>query len=528
MTIPPEQLNQQLQRGYALLGEGEITNAQQLLESLLLNHADNAHVLLFASELCRVNGNYSSALQWVDKALLASNGHPSLKVVKARVLQHLRRRTEVAELAKDIALEAGADGRLLWEAGKLLFDGNQLDDAIGLYEQARELIGDQPNLLYNLATARFFNGDFEQAESDLNRILQTHPQAGQVLYRRATLRQQTPEHHHVLDIENRLKTGMGTPENEAKALYALGKELEDLEQYAQSFEAIAAGAKKLRSVMNYNITAETEALRAVQKAWAPEVMAQPGGGHEDAGAIFIVGMPRTGTTLAERLLTQSGGVRSAGELLDFANLFGKAARQKLAENPELLSSAQASTTIDFASLGRDYMRGAREAALGSMRFIDKTPFNYLYCGAIHKALPRARIIHLTRDPVDSCYAVFKTLFFSAYHFSYDLEELADYYIAYRQVMQHWHTVMPGQILDIRYEDLVSDTENQVQKMYAWCGLEWTPQALLPPASHTAIKTASSAQVRQPVHQRSVGSARPYAQYLSPLIDRLHAAGVLAN
>src|SRR5690606_23635088 len=150
---------------------------------------------------------------------------------------------------------------------------------------------------------------------------------------------------------------------------------------------------------------------------------------------------------------------------------------------------------DFAALGREYMRGAREAAGGSPVFIDKMTLNFLYCGMIGKALPGAKIIHLVRDPLDSCYAVFKTLLFNAYHYSCDLDDLARYYITYRQVMRHWHEVMPGRILDVRYEDLVTDTEHQARRMYDWCGLDWNPAALEIPAGKAVFASASAAQVR---------------------------------
>jgi len=162
---------------------------------------------------------------------------------------------------------------------------------------------------------------------------------------------------------------------------------------------------------------------------------------------------------------------------------------------------------------------------GNAWFIDKMPANYMYCGIIHRALPNARIVHLVRDPLDSCYAIFKTLFFNAYDFSYDLEELAEYYIAYRRIMRHWHDVMPGVILDVRYEDLVTDTEAQARRLYDWCGLEWNPAALSIPDKQTVFATASAAQVREPVHARSVRSSRRHIDRLAPLVERLTAAGI---
>jgi hypothetical protein len=294
------------------------------------------------------------------------------------------------------------------------------------------------------------------------------------------------------------------PDDEAAALYALGKELEDLGEHEKAFDAFAAGAAKKRSLIKYDVQAEIASLQAICDAYTVEAMAEPADGHDEDGAIFIVGMPRTGTTLAERILVQSGKVKAAGELPDFGNLLATAT-QKLIDADPSQSQARASLQFDFAALGREYLRGAREAVNGNAWFIDKLPVNYLYCGMIGKALPNARIIHLVRDPLDSCYAVFKTLFFNSYSFASDLDDLAEYYIAYQRMMRHWHSVMPGRILDVLYEDLVADTEHQARRIYAWCGLEWSPDLLEASTDNTVFATASAAQVREPVHRRPSGA-----------------------
>jgi len=182
--------------------------------------------------------------------------------------------------------------------------------------------------------------------------------------------------------------------------------------------------------------------------------------------------------------------------------------------------------IDFAALGREYLRGAREAADGAEVFIDKMPVNFMYCGLIAKALPRAKIVHLVRDPMDSCYAVFKTLFQQAYFFSYEQQALADYYTAYRRLMRHWQSVLPGRILDLRYEDLVSDTASQARRLLEFCGLDWNDAVLAPNANARPSTTASAAQVREPVHARSVGRWRSFAAGLEPLRQRLQAHGLV--
>lgn len=515
---------QHIAQGNALLRQGKADEAIELGKALAQTYSDEVRVFSFLAEASRVKGDLDAAIAWIDRAIQA-NPDPQHKIKKAWLLSRLLRRDEILPLADQVAAQAGDDRMLRWQLGKLYYHHNFLREAIGQYEQALAVGPDNPSWRYDLAIARFYAGDADNAEKDLNSVLRASPQAGSVIYLRSTLRRQQPDRNNVADIESRLTSPFRTAEDEAGARYALAKELEDLGEHERAFASLLAGAKKKRSAIQYDASAfsrMTDEIRAAQNAAA---MAVPVAGHDDAGAIFILGLPRTGTTLAERILLQSGRVKDAGELMDFGFHLTAAIKRVRATAPNL-SPADATMKVDFEAIGRDYMRGARHMAGGSERFIDKLPANYLYCGIIHKALPKAKIIHLVRDPLDSCYAIFKTLFFNAYDFSYDLEELADYYIAYRRLMQHWHEVLPGVILDVRYEDLVADTETQARRIYDWCGLEWTPEALSIPDSKTVFATASAAQVREPVHTRSVNSSRKHAEGMAPLIRKLTDAGLL--
>lgn len=514
----------QIEHGYALLRGGQLQAALEHVSQLLALRPDDASVQVLASETQLAHRNHDGALAHIDRAIGASGGDAALQLKKAALLVHLRRRSEAIATVAAAADRQPDNGRVQWHAGSLANHCNRPALALEYYAKARALLGEQPGLLYDIAVAQFFTGDFDGAEANLDRMLAMTPAAGHAMYLRATLRRQSHTANHVQDLQARLARGLAPADAEAAALYALSKELADLGEHERAFSTLEAAARTKRSTLQYSVSTEAAAIGEVMQAYDASVMASHTEGHGDGGAIFIVGMPRTGTTLVERLLVQQGSVVSAGELLDFGNLVGEYAQRSLdparGETP-----AQASLRIDFASLGREYMRGAREAAMGSPRFIDKMPVNYLYCGLIRKALPEARIIHLRRDPLDCCYAVYKTQFFNAYHFSYTLEELADYYIAYHRMMEHWHSVMPGAILEVRYEELVDDTEAQARRIIGWCGLPWDPAILSASPDKVAFATASAAQVREPVHRRSVGSSRRHLAALRPLVERLAAAGI---
>jgi len=516
-------LLQQIAAGNELLRQGRTADAVALGQKLVDAYPSSGRVRAFSAEALRLSGDLTRALLLIDEAI-ALEPDAQYRIKKAWLLSRLLRRDEIPALAAEIAADFSGNGLVLWQLGKLYYHHNMLPEAIGMYEQALAVGGDNPAWRYDLGITRFYSGRFEEAEVDLERVLSVSPQSGSVIYLRSTLRKQRPDNNHVADIQARLKRGFARPEDEAGAFYALGKEFEDLGEHDKSIDALMAGASKKRSSIQYDMSAFRTMMDEVRVAQSAKALAQPVSGCEDAGAIFIVGMPRTGTTLAERILLQSGKVRNAGELLDFGFQLTAALGQVQKLEPSL-SAAEATMKVDFAALGRDYMRAARQMAGGSDVFIDKLPANYLYCGMIRKALPNARIIHLVRDPLDSCYAVFKTLFFSAYDFSYDLQELGDYYVLYRQMMAHWHQAMPGAILDVNYEDLVTDTEAQARRIYAWCGLEWTDEALRMPDKEKVFATASAAQVRQPVHTRSIHSSRKHAERLAPLVERLTAAGI---
>ena len=523
IAVQPELL-QKIASGNELLRRGRIQEAVDLGRQLASSYPDQANAFAFAAEASRVAGDLQAALDWIDQAI-ACGDNPQHRIKKAWLLSRLLRRDEIPALLAEVVAKAGDDALLLWQLGKLYYHHNYLGEAIALYERALAVAGDRPGWRYDLAIARFYSGDFERAEEDLEKVLAVSPQAGAVIYLRSTLRKQRPDNNHVADLEARLQAGFAKAEDEAGALYALAKELEDLGEHERSFTLLLEGARKKRSSIHYDIADFRTMLREVREVQDSVALAASPAGNEGEGAIFIVGMPRTGTTLAERMLLQSGKVKDAGELLDFGYLLTAEVQQVRKANPSL-SPAQATMQVDFASLGRKYMQAARQMAGGNTWFIDKMPANYMYCGLIRMALPAAKIIHLVRDPMDSCFAIFKTLFFNAYDFSYDQEELAEYYILYRQMMKHWHEAMPGAILDVRYEDLVTDTEAQVRRIYEWCGLEWTPEALTVPDKNTVFATASAAQVREPVHARSVGSSRKHAARLGPMAARLAAAGIV--
>lgn len=528
LSVAP--LRQQLGQAFQYLQQDRLEEARQSADRLLAVHPTHPEVLYLASQVQLAAGAPEAALPLLEAAVAGVPQGParlSLLAEQLNVLLLLRRRVAARALVDHAETLAGGHPQALWQVGLMHSHCDAPQRARDVLERARAAGCEEPALLYVLATACMYLGDFEAAESVLAALLSKAPRHGLALHLRATLRRQTPAHNHVEDLQARLAAGFPGDDARAACLFALAKELEDLGQSQAAFAALREGAALKRRTLQYDLAGELGAMSALAQTWTAEVLEAPVLGASAAAPIFIVGMPRTGTTLVERMLGCHSEVESAGELMDFSRLVADGIRRQLAAQPAL-TPAQAALALDYAALGQEYHRGASEAVPGATRYVDKMPVNFLYCGLIRRALPNARIIHLVRDPMDSCYAVYKTLFNSAYYFSYDLDELGDYYAGYRRLMQHWHNVMPGAILDVRYEDLVSDTATEARRILAFCGLDWQPQVLAPEDNTAPSTTASAAQVRSAVHTASVAKWRQYAAELAPLAERLRGHGVLTD
>lgn len=396
--------------------------------------------------------------------------------------------------------------------------------ALAAYEQALRLEPSNARFRYNRASVRRFLGQLEGAEADLDAVVASCPDDGDAWHLRSDLRVQTDARNHVAALEERLRRGFDDWRREVPVRFALAKEYEDLGRYPDSWRALQAGAALRRRHLQYDVRRDLETVEWIREA-LPDTLPDAGGGECET-PIFIVGMPRTGTTLLERILAGVPGVQAAGELNDFAVAVVAAARLAAGRGDlDRRALIAASARADFDALGRDYLARAHLKVGEGARFIDKMPLNYLYCGLIRRALPGARVLHVTRHPLATSYAVYKTLFAQGYPFSYDLLETADYFAGYRRLMEHWQQTLPGQIHEVSYERLVTDTAAEAARAFEFCGLRWDDRYLDAHRGEWLSTTASASQVRRPIYRRSLDLWRQYAADLAPVADRLAAAGI---
>lgn len=470
----------------------------------------------------------AEALEQVETALRAAPYSALLLLQRAQWLLALGQMTRACEAAATAQLHAVKDAAVLDAIGNVFSRAGDQPRALAAFERAIALSPDEPHFAFNRATVRRFLGDLDGAEQDYDRVIALEPADYEAYLNRSELRTQSKERNHLRELEARLASGGMDWPGEVALRYALAKEYEDVGRYARSFEHLSRGARLRREHLRYDVAADVATVDWIIEAY-PESAAfrWPAVGESAAqGPIFIVGLPRSGSTLVERILGSHTSLRAAGELPHFAlSVVAGVARQFKTAPMSRRELVTLSAQLDFAAVGRDYLSRVRAAGIGAERFTDKMPLNYLYCGLIHRALPGARIVHVRRSPMAACFAIYKKLFQDGYPFSYDLRELGRYYIAYRRLMQHWTARIPGLIHEVSYEALVADQRRETRNLLAFCGLQWQDACLDFHANPAPSTTASAAQVRRRLYDDAIGQWRQYAAQLEPLQRQLAAAGI---
>ncbi len=513
-------------RVWGFMEQGNTRDAINSCEQLNLQFPDFASGWHTTSQMALKLGNAPMALAAIEKALAFEPKSVAWAIQKARCLAGLgdmeRLDAEVRQLSRRkmaTAYQYSTVGLLLTQLGKR-------EDAVALYQKAARLDPQVAVHFYNIACMQRSLGELEAAETNYDKAVRLKPADWESYKIRSDLRRQTPERNHIEELETLLDKSIDDERGRVQICYAVAKELEDLGEAKRSFAHLKTGSDQRRKLMKYEVERDLKTIEAIKNTFSRDVCSTQNEGGDNDEAIFILGMPRTGTTLAERILASHTDVFAAGELNNFAAQLMTMMRAKNIDKKVTRDEmVQSSAALDFKRLGEAYINSTRPFTGETPRFIDKMPMNYLYVGLIHLALPNATIINLHRDPMDTCYAIYKQLFVDAYPFSYDLEELARYYVAYHQLMEHWHAVLPGVIHTIQYESLVDDIETQTRQMLEACGLDWQAQCLKFYENKEASTTASTAQIRRPIYKSSVGKWRDYEEQLQPVVEILQQAGI---
>ncbi len=373
------------------------------------------------------------------------------------------------------------------------------------------------------ANCEVYVGQLQEAEKTLGEALALSPGNANAHWILAGLRK-AKDRKHVEEMQQLVDSGDYPPHALAFLFYALGKEFEDLEDWDAAFDAFERGAKARRSVIDYDEEPEIEMYAALKRVYTKEWLASVDEGFDSKAPIFVIGQPRSGTTLVERIITAHPDVYSAGELKQFGNGIRRLTKYAGATrfSAELVEGA---ANVELRRLGRLYIEKTSSMAGDTPHFVDKLPSNYIYLPVILAALPNAKIVHLRRNPMDACFSSYKQLFADAYLHSYNQEEMARHHARYYRLMETWRDRFGDRFFDIAYEDVARNLEPNARALIDFLDLPWNDACLEFHKQKTAVATASAVQVRQPAHTKSIGRWRRYERQLEPTRRTLEALGI---
>lgn len=531
MKAPQDMDSALIARAKACLEVGDARGAYDLAHQIVQRKRLSAPARMILGRIAADHGNWRAAERLFAEAATLSNGPASgavARVQQARCLVAINRQDEarmIADEAEALLADGHPDPLTLDTLGVVRSRTGDLTAALRLFESATGARPDIAAYHYNLALARQFNGDLDGAKSAYEAVLTLEPTHPKALAAIILLDRQTTDNHRLGTLIPMFRDDDPDPARQQQLGHAIAKTLEDMDDPVAALDWLARAKSGRRSQVGSPIAADRalfDAARATVTGKASDL--------DDDRPVFIVGLPRSGTTLIDRILSSHRDIASLGELGDFS-----IAVKRLSGTPsdrvmdiETLSAAR---DLDRTALGNDYLRrlSAHPLVGNQRRLIDKMPLNVLYAGLIHEALPQARIICLRRHPVDSALANYRQLFatdFPYYDHTLDLADAGRYYALFDGLVGHWRTVLPpDRFTEVHYEAVVDDLEGQARRLIAFLGLEWDPACMDFHLNAAPVSTASSVQVRAPLHNRSVGRWKRYGEGLKPLLDALDAAGI---
>jgi len=500
--------------GSVLVQMGQAEKAVPVLERAVALNPDlvqNHHNL--GAALAQM-GRYPQAIDAFDRALALDPSHVNALNGKADALAKLGHTHEAIELFEQALKLAPDDPALLVNMAYALVRDDRVEKAIAHLEKALKLAPDMADAWYRLGVQYGNLGRMNDAISALNRAIDRDPDMAEAWRTMTTLRKYKGSEPEIAPIETAYEASPQDSPARMHLAFARGKISEDLGRHDQAFTFWTEGNRIRRAQFDYRIDIDQKRAQRIREIFTAYFMASYDGPRDESRKpVLIVGMMRSGTTLAEQIIASHPQAAAAGEL-EFIPDFGQNALESFA-----------GTLPDLAGFTRDYLALLDRYGPNAARVVDKMPANFFWLGLVRMAFPNATIINMQRDPRDTCLSIWKNYFSGFGHaYAYDLKELAQFYLLYRDLMDHWDRVMPGVVHHCSYEKLTSDPESEARRLLAACGLDWDPRVLEFHKSATVVKTASVSQVRQKIYQSSVKGWKRHEVGLEPLIEILSQAG----
>jgi tetratricopeptide (TPR) repeat protein len=511
--LPP-----QLARGADLLAEGQLEAAEELVRDYLVRHGPHVEGMRLLAQIAVRLGVFDDAEYLLENVLERAPDHHEARYEYGAALMQRRRYLPALDQARRL-LES-APGHPQW---RRLYasacDGlGAYDEALRIYRQLLEETPGDAGLQLSIAHLLKTRGSSAEAAIRAFRVAATLPQgAGEAFLSLANMKSYRFTENEIARMRS-AEAAPGVPLAERYLLcFALGKALEDREDYAASFEYYRRGNALKRSELKYKPEISERNLRLQAEVCTADFFAaRRGCGCDRADPIFVVGLPRSGSTLIEQILSSHSQIDGTLELPEIPRLVHQF-RNRVADQPPRYPAVLAGlSAAELRELGETYLDATRVYRRGAPFFIDKMPGNFRDIGFIHLILPNARLIDARREALACCFGNFKQLFFSGHEFTYDLADMGRYYRNYVELMDHWDRVLPGKVLRVRHDEVVNDLEGSVRRMLHFLGLAFEPACLEFHKTARGVRTLSSEQVRRPIYREGLDQWRKYDLWLGPL------------
>ena len=518
MRLNPDR--QQIAEAMEFERDGQPASAEKIYRQILTRDPENVEALRCLAGIASKNRHYGDAEVFLQKAVDLAPEFGRARAELVRIQLERDRFDEAVKNAERLVRldDKHADSYLLLASAYAA--AGRYDEAIDAYELTLGLVTGHRGALTGLGNMLKTVGLHEDAVAVYRKCIQLHPDFAEAYWSLANLKTFRFENVEVSAMESLLENDDLSAESIVQLRNALGLHYEARQDYDRAFDFFERGNELRRQSERYD-PVDTEDLNdRLIDVFNTEFLAQhEGSGDPDQGPIFIVGLPRSGSTLIEQILASHSQVEGTHELIDLSRITQIILRKFQVREPFPKSLLDLDTE-DFAKLGALYVSRTRKYRTGRAHFVDKNPNNFIYVGFLKLVLPNARIIDARRHPLDSCLGSYKQLFAKGQPFSYDMYELGEYYLQYRRLMKHWQDLLPGFVLEIHYEDIVANLEQEVARILDHCGLAWEEGCLRFHETERAVKTASSEQVRRPIYSSSVNLWRNYESRLGELIEIL--------
>lgn len=513
-------LERRLERADAYLERNDLMAARAAYESIHAAGMGFPHVVLCLMRIAELQGRYRDARALACSMVSACHDDAGMIQLVASGLARHGESLAAISLMRQIDPESCADVAILQDLARLSIVLEDAGFARRLLDRVVALQGRSASATYQLGVLDVFSGSLDSAEASFEHCLRLAPGFGQAHLALSRLRRQNTGTNHVDRLRKCLSAS--TAQNAPSIAFALFKELDDLGEYKDAWAALAEGCRLKRLGLNYRWQDDQAGFRALERLQDEGCFSgEPPTPASGPIPIFIVGLPRSGTTVLERLLSAHPDVQAAGELPDFAmqmRLAGNRYSRSYLDEPLLDAVAKQKG----GDLGAQYLQQTQWRARGRAYYVDKMPLNFANVGFIASSVAGAKIIHLHKEPVDACFSNLKEVFTRMYQHTYQLDELAAYHRGYWSLMARWRSCLPAtaSVIDLSYEDLVTAPAEVMRSILPSIGLPWCDAcADLSEGGHS-VTTASAVQVREPIHSRAIGQWKNYAEWLGPLIDGL--------